>query len=235
LTSVADLRLLGAFAEVFRNGPYIHRNQTLGNFIANHLFDDLCLLARSSKLVAGVREGRYVVNRANVVRGRRGRRGDGTFGELIPGEQGEPENGFLVKRGPVATVMVGAETKILAKSMIKQIDRVITDLRNQATVFRSQTAKAIAVGIVGVNHAEEYTSYEGDRSYPADPRPAKEAAEAIRRLESGAAKSFDEFIVLRFKATNVSPYPFTWIDERDTRQSYGAALLRLSQLIESSL
>ncbi|MFY9980870.1 MAG: hypothetical protein WAK22_21765 [Candidatus Sulfotelmatobacter sp.] len=31
-------------------------------------------------------------------------------------------------RGPVATIEIGVETKILAKAMIKQIDRVTGDL-----------------------------------------------------------------------------------------------------------
>lgn len=226
------LRLLEAFAETFRGKPYIHRNQSLGNFIANHLFDDLHVLGRSPKLSSGVRQGRLVVNVANRVKGRKGRRGDGTFGELIPGEAAQPETGFVVSRGPLATVMIGAETKILAKSMIKQIDRVINDLTGQVAVFRSQTRQCITVGIVGVNHAPTYTSYEGDRHYPAQPSPMREAAEAIRRLEAKAAGTFDEFLIMKFRATNVEPYPFEWVDDLGTRQLYGAALLRLCRAFE---
>ena len=44
--------------------------------------------------------------------------------------------GFAVARGPVATVEIGVEVKILAKAMIKQIDRVIGDLVKQVTHFR---------------------------------------------------------------------------------------------------
>ena len=144
-----------------------------------------------------------------------------------------PETGFLVNRGPLANVLIGAEVKILAKAMIKQIDRVITDLRHQAQTFRLQNSAAVAVGIVGVNHAESYVSYEAERTYPAKPPPSREAPTAVSRLSQGAAGSYDEFLVLRFRATNVAPYPFEWVDERDTQQSYAAAVLRIAQLFES--
>ena len=66
-------------------------------------------------------------------RGVAARRGDGTFGEIIPGEAPILDQGYLVARGPIATVEIGVEVKILAKATIKQIDRVINDLRNQVT------------------------------------------------------------------------------------------------------
>ena len=56
------------------------------------------------------------------------RRGDATFGEIIPGETPVVEPAIRLTRGPIATVEIGVEVKILAKAMIKQIDRVINDL-----------------------------------------------------------------------------------------------------------
>jgi hypothetical protein len=43
-----------------------------------------------------------------------------------------------------------------------------------------------------------------------------------------AAASFDELQVLRFRATNVVPYPFEWIDFERTQREYGALLVRVS-------
>ena len=224
-------RLLQTFRAVFEGRPYYHRNQVIGNFVASHLYEDLLRLGRSARFVAHVQKGDCVVHTRNLVKGRAGRRGDGTFGALIPGETAMPENGFSVRRGPVASILIGAEMKILAKSMIKQIDRVTNDLRHQAETFRQQNPRVIAVALVGVNFSETYTGYEGKRKYKSRLPPAREAGKAIVRLQS-VASLFDEFILLRFSATNVKPYPFSWVDERDIRQAYSASLLRISDTFE---
>lgn len=226
-------RLLEAFESVFTGRRYLHRNQSIGNFVASHLYEDLLDLGRSPRLVHGIISGRFVVNTSNLIKGRSGRRGDGTFGELIPGEEGKAETGFKVRRGPVATLIVGAEVKIIAKAMLKQIDRVMTDLLSQALTFKQQTKSVITVAIVGVNHSNSYVSYESDRSYPAKPAPAKEAPAALQRIVQRVSPAFDELLTLRFRATNVAPYPFDWVDAQDTRQSYSGALLRVSNLISS--
>jgi hypothetical protein len=89
------------------------------------------------------------------------------------------------------------------------------------------------VGIVGVNFSERYTSYEGDRAFPTDgskyKHPIQESAVAIPRLEHRAAPSFDEFLVLKFSATNTPPHPFRWVDEKQTTLEYSALLTRLSR------
>ena len=36
-------------------------------------------------------------------------------------------------------------------------------------------------------------------------------------------------LVLRFRATNVSPFPFEWLDYAQTAKEYGALLVRLSR------
>jgi hypothetical protein len=174
-----------------------------------------------------------VLNVQNRRRGVAARRGDGTFGELIPGEVSIVDEGYRVGRGPIATVEIGVEVKILAKAMIKQIDRVINDLRNQVIQFKKGGGHPICVGIIGVNHAASTVSYEGDRQFPTTGRhgflhPFQEAAEAERRLKAEVAPDFDEFLPLRFKATNVAPFPFEWVNYKETQLDYAAALSRIS-------
>jgi len=170
----------------------------------------------------------------NLRRGVEARRGDGTFGELIPGAQAIRDIGYSVARGPIATVEIGCEVKILAKAMIKQIDRVIGDLIKQVAHFRRGAGTPICLGIVGINYATAYTSYEGERAWPTDGtskyrHPAQEASEAESRLIVQAKPSFDEFLILRFRATNDSSYPFEWIDLAATELDYGAVLTRVSR------
>jgi len=47
-----------------------------------------------------------------------------------------------------------------------------------------------------------------------------------------AKPEFDEFLVLRFRATNQSPFPFEWVKYEDTRLNYAAALTRISRQYE---
>lgn len=140
--------LLRAFARVFEGQRYIHRKPYTGDEVASHLYEDLLTLQRSSKFVNRVERAEIVVNTMNRVRGREGRRGDGTLGVLPPTATTTAEGGFSVLRGPVATLQIGAEVKIVATKMTAQIDRVMSDLRGQADVFRAQASKAITVGIV---------------------------------------------------------------------------------------
>lgn len=118
--------------------------------------------------------------------------------------------------------------------MIKQIDRVITDLRNQVSEFKRGGERPICVGIVGINHASYTVGYQGERSYKTDGKaggrhPAQEAEEAEQRLRSRVADVFDEFLILRYRATNEAPFSFEWVELTATEQDYGAALLRISR------
>jgi hypothetical protein len=194
---------------------------------------DLVAVSRSSRLIAGVEAKERVLNVQNRRRGVEARRGDGTFGEIIPGEPAITDPGYRVSRGPIATVDIGTEVKVLAKAMIKQIDRVISDLRNQVQQFRKGGGSPICVAVIGVNHTEQYTSYEGDRAFSTTGRngylhPIQEAAAAERRLIAEAKPSFDEFLILRYKATNSPPFPFSWVDYSDTELDYAAVLTRVS-------
>ena len=199
-----------------------------------HHFEDLYEINRSTKYVEAVRSHQSVLNAQNRTRGIEARRGDGTFGGIIPHESPLTDTGYAVARGPIATTEIGVEMKILAKAMIKQIDRVTGDLRKQVAQFRRGGKKAISVGIVGINHAAHTVSFEGDRATPTTgrggfPHPIQEAEEAERRLRANAAPEFDEFIVLRYRATNEQPFAFDWVDYDSTRQDYGAALARISR------
>ncbi|MBX3402824.1 MAG: hypothetical protein KF699_05340 [Phycisphaeraceae bacterium] len=228
-----EYKLLDAFRGLFDGVKYEHRRSTLGDHVASFLFEDLVDVGRSTKLVERVRSGAAVVNAANVTVGRKARRGDGTFGDLVPGVCAAVFPGYVVQRGRIAAVDIGVETKILAKAMIQQIDRVISDLQRQAEHFRATNPRALCVGIVGINRAEQYISFEGTRRFKTDGRkhkhPLQEAEEAESRLMHRARSTFDEFIVLKFRATNIRPYPFEWVDGRETEVEYGAALARLSR------
>jgi len=226
-------KLLDAFRSLFEGKRYLHRRSNLGNWVALHLYEDLFTLASSRTFTARVRSKIAVVNLANVRRGIKARRGDGTFGEIVPGTPAIEEKGFSVARGMVATVEIGAEAKILAKAMIKQIDRVINDLGGQINEFKRGGGSPLCVGIVGINFAEICRSYEGRRSFLTDGKkhkhPIQEAAEAEKRIVEHAEPKFDQFVILRFRASNERPYRFEWVDSLDTELDYAAALVRLSR------
>jgi hypothetical protein len=230
---LAEYRLLSAFRELFEGNKYLHRNASLGNHVAKQLYEDLFTLGRSPKLIAAVNAKERVLNVQNKARGVEARRGDGSFGEILPGGKPVSDLGYLVSRGPIATVDIGTEVKILAKAMIKQIDRVINDLRNQANQFGRGGGNPICIAIVGLNHATEYTSYEGDRAFKTTGKNgylhrSQEAAAAEVRLLREPKLGFDEFLILRFAATNSPPFPFSWVNYEDTRLDYAAALTRIS-------
>jgi hypothetical protein len=148
------------------------------------------------------------------------------------------DTGYKIARESVATIEIDIEVKILSKAMIKQIDRVKNDLANQVRNFehRAGSSKPICVGIVGINWANVMTSYEGDRAYRTDggkyKHPIQEAEQARQRLAS-VSDLYDEFLILRFKARNEEPYEFEWVNEKETRLDYGAALIRISDEYES--
>jgi len=231
--SAANYALLTAFQKLFAGTAYLHRNSSLGDRVASYLYEDLYTLSKSTKLRERIDAHVRVLNVQNRTVGIARRRGDGTFGELVPSATAVVEKGLSVARGPVATIEIGVETKILAKAMIKQIDRVIADLTRQTAEFKKRGGNPICVGVVGVNFSTLYTSYEGTRAFPTDgtkyKHPIQEAASAISRLQQRAAPSFDEFLLLRFSATNTPPHPFSWVDEKQTTLEYSALLTRVSR------
>ncbi len=229
-------RLLEAFRELFDGSRYRHRDSGLGDWVAIHLYEYLFDLRRSPKLCERIERHERVLSGNNRRRGVEARRGDGTFGDLVPGTPFIEDPGFHVARGETATVEIGVEVKILAKAMIKQIDRVINDLRSQVEHLKRGGGSPLCVGIVGINTAAVYTSYEGRRTFRTEGKsrrhPSQEAADAERRVRDKAAPAFDEFLLLRFQATNERPYPFEWVDYDGTAKDYGATLVRLSHQYE---
>ena len=225
--------LLQTFRSLFEGKQYPHRKSNLGDLVASRLYEDLVAIGKSTTLVEGVQRHERVVNIKNVMTGKPARRGDGTFGELVPSAVAVIEKGMLVARGPVATIEIGAETKILAKAMIKQIDRVINDLVNQVSQFKRGGGSPICVAFVGINFAEQYVSFEGRKRWPTDGKkykhPIQEAAQAEQRLNEKARSAFDEFQILRFRATNAKPFPFDWVDLGMTEMEYSSVLTRVSR------
>ena len=232
---MSNFKLLARFEETFRGRPYLHRNSQLGNRIADYLFDDLYELDTHSRLRSDVDAGRVALNPKGISPGLKARRGDGSFGPIVPGHIPRPFLGHSIPVAPTAEVDIGAEVKILAKAMIKQIDRVTSDLCGQAAHFKRKSPDALTVGIVGLNMAEEYVSYEGDREYPTGkygPHPAQEAPEAERRLLVEAEPCYREFLVLPFKSNNRSPFDFEWVGVDRIRDGYASILLRLIRAYE---
>src|SRR6266852_2015284 len=84
-----EYRLLAEFRQLFEGKIYKHRASTQGDFVAMHLYEDLVTIKRSPKLTdAAINRKDRVLNVQNKRRGVAARRGDGTFGEIIPGETG---------------------------------------------------------------------------------------------------------------------------------------------------
>ena len=79
-------RLLEKFRSIFEGNQYKHRNSKIGDSVAIELYEDLHNLRKSPKLVSRIEDHERVINVRNVRQGVKARRGDGTFGELIPGE-----------------------------------------------------------------------------------------------------------------------------------------------------
>jgi hypothetical protein len=235
-----EFRLLAEFRKLFEGRVYKHRASNQGDYIAMHLYEDLVAIDRSPKLVSAIERDILVLNVSNRLQGIRARRGDGTLGEIVPGEAAIRDEGYAVARGKIATVEIGVEVKILAKAMIKQIDRVINDLRNQVVQFQKGGPQPFCVAVVGINQANQYVSFEGDRPWPTTGKggylhPVQEASEAERRLREHAGSSYNEFLVLHYKATNEEPYPFEWVNYNETRLNYAAVLTRISSAFQQRL
>ena len=224
-------RLLDAVRRTFEGQAYFHRRSTIGDAIAAELYEDLVDVALSDIFVRRVSEHTRVLNRANTRTGVSARRGDGTFGEIVPQTEASAEPGYQVARAPIATVEIGVEVKILSTAML--IDRVVGDLQKQVAQFRRGAGAPITVGLAPINMATQYTSYEGERSYRTGEggrrHPSQEAPEARRRLQQDAAPHYDEFLILPYRAPNEPPFVFEWVNYQQAELEYGAILTRVSR------
>lgn len=159
-------RLLDRFRNTFEGQKYNHRRSTLGDAIAVELFEDLVALngATPSDLKERIAQRSSVLNRANRTRGRVARRGDGTFGRRVPSAEAVTEDGFEVGRGQIATVEIGVEVKILAKAMLKQIDRVISDLGKRSSTFDAEGATLLALALSASTSPKRIDHSKGNES-----------------------------------------------------------------------
>jgi len=233
-----QFRMLDAFRALFDGHIYRHRSSGQGDLISRELYEDLYNIRRSSKFNSSVDRLQRGLNIGNIRQGISARRGDGTLGELVPGQPVTQVSGSAIARGRVATLDIGVEVKILNKAMIKQINDRIAGLQSQAEYFAKgrdgrRRGNPIAAAIIGLNCAEYTIGYEGDRSYRTDgsgnqPHPNQEVDEVERRLTAEVRPSFDEMVVLRYKATNEAPFAFAWANENEARATYGASLVRIA-------
>jgi hypothetical protein len=226
-------RLLETFRRTFAGTVYKHRNSTLGNKIGRQLFEDVLLHDVSTLYRDHVAQGSGVVNIGGRIHTPRAiRRNDSVFGIPPAGVLLKPPpEGFAIREGPVAEPRIGCEVKIIAKSQQKQIDRVISDLENFALRMRSLSANSINVAVVGVNEESDYVGHEGERAFKHRLR-GQEPLTTMTRLRGQLLGSYDELLVLPFKATNQPPYPFAWTNATRVELDYGAALTRVGDLYQ---
>ncbi len=233
--------MLDAFRAIFEGKIYRHRSNNQGDQLATEFYEDFYALGRSPKLVRDVDAQRRGIALSQIRSGISSRRGDGTFGELIPGQAIVREAGYSVARSAVATLDVGVEVKILNKAQIKQINDRVAGLQKQADYFlRGRDGRArgnsICVAIVATNSADYAIGYEGERSYRTDGRkhahPAQEASFIVSKLRHEVAPSYDELILLTYKASNDAPFEFRWNDVATVERDYSASLVRLSSEYE---
>lgn len=235
------LRLLDRFESLFRNTIYNHRVSTNGDYVAYELYEDLLDLGRSNLLSRRIEDRTHVLNTLNRVLGKKTRRGDGTFGELVPTDNYKLVEGFRVARGPTATLEIGAEAKIICVAQARQIDRVCSDLEKQVRAFEQVSANALSVAVIGVNRADSYRSIEGINGPKSEWKitkttgkksrlhPIQEADKTIQTLQNRVASLFDEFLIFEFIATNDGPLEFKWHDEGKVRREYASALTRIAR------
>ena len=227
-------RLLDQFRALFDGVKYLSRRSTQGDKIAVCLYEDLLVRRKSVTLIRGIENSTLVLNTRNRRVGVNARRGDGTFGSLV----GPPlaVAGFAVARGEVSTVEIGVEVKVISRTMSGQRDRVASALEKQAQQFRTKANNPVCVGIVGINWADRYTNYEGQRTFFTDGRakqhPVQEAVKTERWLSERLDTKYDELIFLRYRARNEDPFLFAWVDHIVTRNLYEAALARIASSYE---
>lgn len=234
MSAAESYRLLTKFEELFEGTQYRHRSPFKGNEFAVELYEDLYTLRRSPKLIERIESGERAINILGNLTGIMARRADGTFGERNPSTNAVFQPGYAVARSHLATVEIGIEVKMLAKAMGKQVWNRIGDLKHSAEEFKRGGNHPVTVAIVGVNHAKQYTSYEGVREYPTDGsvdyrHPIQEAPSTKTTIINELKNLYDELLILEFDVSNVEPYPFAWVNADRTFKEYGGVLARVSR------
>ncbi len=66
--------------------------------------------------------------------------------------------------------------------------------------------------------------------YNAHPKQTvKECEEAERRIVEAIRPKYDEWVLLRYRATNAEPFLFEWVNKEATELDYAAVLTRISR------
>src|SRR5437868_4577327 len=104
-------RLLERFRDLFQGKIFRHRASNQGDLVAIEFFEDIYDLGRSKEYLDRVSHGLSVLNVANTRVGVLARRGDGSFGEIVPHVSPVSVPGYNVQRGPIATIEIGIEVK----------------------------------------------------------------------------------------------------------------------------
>ena len=87
--------------------------------------------------------------------------------------------------------------------------------------------KCVNVAVVGVNHEPNYVGFEGAREFRHKLR-ADEPLVVMSRL-GVLATSYDEVLLLPFRATNQPPFPFSWGGPRKAEMDYASVLTRVGE------
>jgi hypothetical protein len=103
----------------------------------------------------------------------------------------------------------------------------ISGVSNAVAAIRSASLSS------GLTSLAQYVSFEGWKRWPTDGKkykhPIQEAAQAEQRLKDRVQSAFDEFQILRFRATNAKPFAFEWVDLGRTELEYSSVLTRISR------
>jgi hypothetical protein len=201
-------KLLDQFPELFAGKAYLHRISNQGDIVASYLFEDLYDLGRSKKFCDTVQKQERVANIKTSKSGKTKRTWRRDFwGESSTAAAVLPP-GLSVAIGDVATIEIGTEVKILAKAMIKQLDRVgtgwMTKPRNSA-----RTAISYLCWNLGRELRSLFTpAMKQPKVWPTD---GKTYRILFRRLPTQSvvlwralSLQYDEILVLRFRATKRS-------------------------------
>jgi len=82
----------------------------------------------------------------------------------------------------------------------------------------------ICIAFVGINFVERTRRPQTPAHRRQEiQRPNPEAAQAEQGLKDKAQSAFDEFQILRFRATNAKPFPFAWVDLSRTEMEYSVS------------
>ena len=226
-------RLLHSFQEIFSGTPYRHRNSQLTDCVALDYFEDYRRTTNRPAIQERLDSGSSVVGSRPPLTGGMNHGGLRYIGEKTPGINPTRMPERSVMTGRTANVEIVFEIKILAKSMNKQVNRVINDFGNRQAKLKKAYPDVIFIGAVGVNFASAYVSYEGARTYHTNGKerrhPSQEATSVKNKLLDGLSDVLDELLIICFTAENVSPYNFDFLGLDRTEEELAGIIARTAR------